>query len=291
MNLLLSFHYYGTDDLAELTGLFPTRPTVFADSGGFSAHNIGADVSLDVYAEWCARWTDAGVLDCYANLDVIGDAEATWQNQQRMEAEGLAPLPVFHGGEPWEYLDRYLAAYPYVCLGGMVASSKTAVVRWLVECHRRARAAGVVLHGFGQTDRSIVRQVPFYTVDSSSWGYGHRFGWVFLWDARTTQLVSVRVGTPDVHTQGRLLRAAGLDPAQLSRPGYGRRGGDPDAKERARTEWRGMARQNARAFLQFQEWLTARFGAMDGPVGPGPAVFLADGSNDVLDVLAEVEHE
>ena len=88
-------------------------------------------MSLADYMAWLRRW--AHLFTTYVNLDVIGDAAGTLVNQQRMEDAGLAPVPVFHAGEPWEYLATYCERYPYVALGGMVHSApEQAMLRWAV---------------------------------------------------------------------------------------------------------------------------------------------------------------
>ena len=82
------------------------RVELFLDSGAFSAWSQGKEINIEDYIQFIKEHKD--VIDVYANLDVIGDAEATWRNQLRMEKAGLNPLPVFHYGEDISWLKNLL---------------------------------------------------------------------------------------------------------------------------------------------------------------------------------------
>lgn len=64
----------------------------------------GGGDNIDEYIAYIKE--NQAYVDVYCNLDVIGDPVRTWENQRYMERQGLKPLPVYHGGEPREYLDR-----------------------------------------------------------------------------------------------------------------------------------------------------------------------------------------
>jgi len=179
LKFLLSFHYYRKIDLEKA---FPhPRPRLMADSGAFSAYSLGASIDIHEYAAWIKRWKH--LFDSYANLDVIGSAQETLDNQHRLEDMGLHPLPVFHVGEPWEYLERYLEKYNYIALGGMAAysiSRKRKLIPWIIKAFKML-GVGQGYHGFGTTGWVIMKSFPWWSVDSSSWssvvayGHGHVF--------------------------------------------------------------------------------------------------------------------
>jgi len=82
---------------------------LFLDSGAYSAYSTGVPVNLGEYANFIKglqKITDG--LTVYANLDVIGDPEATLANQKQMEEWGLNPLPCFHCGEDFNLLKTYV---------------------------------------------------------------------------------------------------------------------------------------------------------------------------------------
>lgn len=185
--ILLSFHYTRGKRIADIVAkCFPNFPTrVFGDSGGFSADTQGVPVSVEEYADWLTE--NAPHLEVYANLDVIRDPEASAKNLAFLEARGFNPIPVFHAGSDYRHLEALIdAGYPYIALGGCVGFAAARLMPHLVRCHRIARdkGKGTVFHGFGLTNIPAITSLPWYSVDSSSWGMGYRFGTLSLWDDR-----------------------------------------------------------------------------------------------------------
>ena len=163
------------------------------DSGAFSAWTQGKEINLDDYIEFCLQHID--IADAVVNLDVISkdrfsmgtkeSAELTLRNQKIMEQAGLSPLPVFHIGEPFEYLEYYINHYDYIGLGGMVGKSKQTLSSWLdvvferYICDERGYPK-VKVHGFGLTSVSLMVKYPWYSVDSTTWTVNARLGRVFV---------------------------------------------------------------------------------------------------------------
>lgn len=213
--VLLSFHYYRQDIQALYEGLFPPPyPPTFADSGGFSAATQGAVIAIEEYAAWLQA--NSHLFDTYANFDVIGDAEATWENQKWLESQGLRPLPVFHIGSEWKWLDHYInEGHDYIAIGGMVGRPRAAVMSWCIKAHQVARKAGVVLHGFGLTTWVAIMALPWYSVDSSSGSAAPRFGRVVVFDPRRLTWGQFHLGDRVAYQYGNLLRYYGFEPSQF----------------------------------------------------------------------------
>jgi len=89
-------------------------------------------------------------IEVYANLDVIGNYEATEKNQQYLEASGLRPLFTFHFGSPVEKLKNAVEKYDYIALGGLVPHSKNRkrLQNWLDRCFA-VIGTKCKVHGFG----------------------------------------------------------------------------------------------------------------------------------------------
>ena len=280
MKMLCSFHYYRDTDMDDLIAAFPTHPEVFGDSGAFSAMSVGAAIDVHEYGRWLQRWQH--LLHVYVGLDVIGDPVASEENQRVLEDQyGLRPVPVFHGGEPWEYLHAYCARYPYVALGGMVSSAgPAAILRWLTHSFKIGEEYGTRFHGFGQTRIEVLKSIPFYSVDSSSWGSGHRYGQVHLWDDRRARWVRIKTGTRDALAHPQLVRAHGGDPVALSTPGFAQVGDSGKGVEQARDERAQIIAVNVAAWLLLERWLHRRHGYVSAPegytMGDGTRVYLAD---------------
>lgn len=290
LRLLVSFHYHRGTDLAELVDNFGGDVDLFADSGAYSAATTGATIRLADYAAWLRDW--APLWTVRAGLDVIGDHEATARNTGALRAAGADVMPVFHVGEPWSVLEDLCAANRYVALGGMAlhavgASKQKPLMRWLVRCFRIAAEHGTRFHGFGMTSAQLVKNLPFYSVDSSSYTFGQRWGLAHLWNAPAWRMESILFRNPDeVRPHADLFRRHGLDPAEVIRPDFLR----PDTGRMAEDRIEVTA-ASARAYRFMEDSLRARH-RVDAPALPrcadtGTKVYLAlSGVGDnVLDPL------
>lgn len=164
---------------------FPDREAVgqvFLDSGAFSVFLGTATIPLADYIAYCH--THRAQYDYAAALDVIGDWQQSKQNYLDMTADGLDVIPTYHIGEPMEFLGWLLERYSLVGIGGMVPYIHRnarhvywkQITRHLGHIHKMAREAGVKLHGFGVTGWDLMSGYPWFSVDSTSWVAGRRFG-------------------------------------------------------------------------------------------------------------------
>lgn len=158
------------------------KVNLFLDSGAFSAKTKGIEINIQDYISFIKENED--YIDVYANLDVIGDAEATWVNQKIMENSGLHPLPVFHIGENISYLYKCMQ-YEYFCLGGIAKVSSQERRNWLdmcfnIICDSCDGTPKNKVHGFGMTSIEMMVRFPWFSVDSTSWVLIGRFGGVYI---------------------------------------------------------------------------------------------------------------
>lgn len=257
LRLLVSYHYHRTTDLADLVNGLGGDVDLFADSGAYSAANIGATVALADYTAWLRHWEP--LLTTMATLDVIGDPEATGRNTAVLHEAGLPVVPAFHVGSPWPVLDELCAAHDYVALGGMALHAVGGAMRrplmaWLVRAFRTAAEHGTVMHGFGMTSARLVKDLPFYSVDSSSYTLGKRWGLAYLWDAHAEQMRSVHFRNPAlVRPHADLFRRHGLNPARVIDPAF-MRSGSATASE----DVEAVTAAGARAYAFMERSLTAR---------------------------------
>lgn len=164
---------------------------LFIDSGAFSAWTQKTEVDIQKYIKFIQDNTD--VISVYANLDVIGlggkmpnalTAKKTLENQRIMESAGLSPIPVFHYGEPFKYLEYYVNNYEYLALG-VAGNSGTTIVPWLNKCFSQyiCDSKGfpkLKIHGFAVTSFDLMFRFPWYSVDSTSWVITGRLGSIFV---------------------------------------------------------------------------------------------------------------
>lgn len=169
----------------------------FLDSGAFSAWSQGKEIDIDEYIAFIKANIDH--IEVYASLDSIGGvpgraptkeernegARKSWDNYLYMKSEGLDPIPVFHCGEDWKWLDNMLEhGCTYIGLGGMARNSSRLRIAWLDEVFTRITdSAGhplVKTHGFGMTAIPLIFRYPWYSVDSTSWFQTGNFGGIML---------------------------------------------------------------------------------------------------------------
>lgn len=167
------------------------------DSGAFTAHATGEPVDLGKYIEDCLELQEAddGPVEIFS-LDVIGNWRASRKNTQTMVDAGVRCVPTFHYGSPSGELADLAAAFPKVALGG-VARMKGTRNRWLRACFSQVWPK--LIHGFGITGERLLLELPFDTVDSSSWqlrpaAYGQ-------WKAYGGQQVSWPGGVKDIRPE------------------------------------------------------------------------------------------
>lgn len=156
---------------------------LFLDSGAFSAWNKGVEINIQDYIAFIKKHRK--YISLYAVLDVIGDAEGTWKNQQIMEAAGLSPLPCFHFGEPFRYLERYIDEYDYIALGGLARKGvRSELFDFLDKCFDvicdEKGFPKIKVHGFGVTGMKAMKRYPWYSVDSTSWLLTSRTGSILV---------------------------------------------------------------------------------------------------------------
>jgi hypothetical protein len=140
---------------------------------------------LKEYAEFVLQ--NQNWIDLCANLDVIGNPDLTWENQQKLEKLGVKPVPVVHYGTDLKWLAFYMnKGYDLIGLGGLVGSTgEEDCKRWIDRCFQMVcsgsnRLPLVKLHGFGVTSYHLLITYPWYSVDSTSWTKVGAFGGILV---------------------------------------------------------------------------------------------------------------
>ena len=163
-------------------------PRVIIDSGAFTAWSTGKQIKPEDYGKWAIefdkKWRHKFASLYFMNLDVIGDQDATWKNQRKLENMGLTPIPIVTFNVDLKHLDKALAEYDYIALGGLVPYSRNKKVlsKWLDTCFSRVvqykRKTGILrkIHLLGVTTDWVLKRYPCYSSDSSSWVSCLRFG-------------------------------------------------------------------------------------------------------------------
>lgn len=167
LNILVSYVYLNqfVRD-AQAGGYYNRLGRTKLDSGAFSAWRSGKKIDIDALITESKKpyWHES------VGLDVIGDAEGTKRQSMYMKAQGSPSYPVFHFGEPWDYLDFYCANFPKVGLSCRFGEPTDQSTRWVEQCF--ARRWPHKFHSFGWTSDKVLLRVPFHSADSSTWQQG-----------------------------------------------------------------------------------------------------------------------
>ncbi len=188
-HMLLSFFYFkkflrkrSREEIAEDIGRFDY---IMLDSGGFTfmqAQAEGRETGMnireyaDLYHSELERMGD--LFTCCAELDVHESftQEEMEDTKDHLVSKGVPMLPVIQGQPLEELIEMgWFEKYPKLAIGSAMLCG-TKVAPELREYFRHAKKTGTLLHGFGVTTVDAIRKLPFYSVDSTTWQGGTRYG-------------------------------------------------------------------------------------------------------------------
>ena len=145
------------------------------------------------YLNWARRNKDC--IFAIANLDLenlLGvDIVREWNEkyfEPFMLETGIPVCFIWHpicGDDGWE---RYCARYPYVGLSWVADDGTDLDFAYGVDKLKVAEKYNSLVHGMGMTRTALLPKLPFYTVDSTTWKSGFRYGQIAVWDGKRTTL-------------------------------------------------------------------------------------------------------
>lgn len=163
------------------------------DSGAFSAWLHDRTIPVKDYGKYLLEWKD--LLHSYVSLDFIPgkhgrtrtEAEVqyagktSYSNHQELKAMGLSPIPVFHQGEEWKWLERYIDdGEPYIGISAFKDVPASSQRKWLDEAFtvltNKDGNPVCKVHGFAITNIPFLLRYPFHTCDSTTWSLGAGYG-------------------------------------------------------------------------------------------------------------------
>ena len=164
---------------------------IFIDSGAYSIARRGATVNIDEYVQFINSTTEPKV---FASLDAIPFpslnsktakecSEKSWENYLYIynncrDENKHKILPVYHFGEPIEYLDKILNTevdgklIDYMGLGGGNAGEFFRNINYYTKVFdmiKKSKNPNIKVHAFGMTVPKLLEMFPFYSADSTTW--------------------------------------------------------------------------------------------------------------------------
>jgi hypothetical protein len=168
----------------ELYQTYPPQKNfrLLLDSGAYTAWTKAKTIDIDEYISFLKKFDP--YMECYISLDVIPEklgheevefsAQKSYDNYMYMREKGLAPIPVFHQGEKFKWLEKMLeAGADYIGVSPMDDMVNRVKLDWFdAVFDRLTDSTGepvIKTHGFGLTSTFLLLRYPFYSVDSSAW--------------------------------------------------------------------------------------------------------------------------
>lgn len=184
-NYLYSFHLWKNINkevgIKDISNRVEKGQNIFIDSGGYTARVKGVKIDVREYAKFLKY--NSELITVAANLDT-NDIEETLFNEKYLMSEvpNVKVIPIYHYSDFTHpkykgIIDEYVEKYDYIGVGGVAGTAVNHRIlnKFLSYVFARTRNK-VRVHGFGMTGRKLVNKYPFYSVDSTSWQEGMRFG-------------------------------------------------------------------------------------------------------------------
>ena len=160
------------------------------DSGAFSfMNNPKGKVDWNKYIEEYANFINQYDIEYFFELDIDSIVGIKEVERLRKKLEKLTKkkcIPVWHKSRGLEEWKRITKEYDYVAIGGIVTKEITRkdypVFKQLLKI---AKENNCKVHGLGFTNLKEANKYHFYSVDSTSWNSGNRFGILYKFDNKT----------------------------------------------------------------------------------------------------------
>ncbi len=172
------------------------KVNLMLDSGAYTAWTQRKPIDLKSYIAYIKR--ERKHIETYFNLDVIpgepgqkrtadmveASAKASYDNLKTMTKAGLTPIPVFHLGEDFRWLERMLKdGYDYIGFGGPSWAQGYDLIPWLNRVFDRITDKEgkpiIKAHGLGLASPDLMLAYPWYSCDAVSWALTAAFGSIF----------------------------------------------------------------------------------------------------------------
>lgn len=216
LNLLIAYPYFSVRLFDRVRSL-PFSVRVLIDSGAYTAWNTGRKITLDGY---CTALEKLPIQAWrYFALDVVNDIEGTRRNLDEMIRRGFRPSPVLTPSDSIDRIDDYFT------VSDLIGIATYKPRRYKRDQQARlinamAKVDGRMAHLLGMTSMNWVKLHRPYSIDSSTWLNGRKYGSMRLYvgRGRTRQITreSITRGL-DAETEAAIVRL-GFDPHELRHP-------------------------------------------------------------------------
>lgn len=178
--ILESFYYIQDWQLPYLK----EKELFLLDSGAFTyMNNIKDQPNWDEYIERYADFIKKNDIKYFFELDIdvlVGYDEVKRLRNKLEKLTGRKCIPVWHKSRGINEYKKMIKDYDYVAIGGIVTKEiKQNEYKYFTPLLEMAKKENCRVHGLGFTNLKSLSKYPFYSVDSTSWKSGGRFGSIY----------------------------------------------------------------------------------------------------------------
>ena len=154
------------------------------DSGAFTfLSNQTANIDWTAYVRKYADFIKRRQIQNYFELDIykiIGKQRTEELRDMLQQMTGIACIPVWHRHLGREYLEQLASNFSYIAFGGFaIGDIRPSEYRFIPELLKICERYKCRVHGLGFTSQPWLKKCPFFSIDSSTWVSGQRFGRLF----------------------------------------------------------------------------------------------------------------
>lgn len=154
------------------------------DSGAFTfMSNSNKQVNWDEYVEQYADFIKRNNIEHFFELDIdsiVGLKEVERLRNKLEKLTNRKCIPVWHKSRGLEYWKMITKKYDYVAIGGIVTKEISSTEYDIfIPLLKIAKENNCKVHGLGFTGTKYLHKYHFYSVDSTAWSSGRRFGTLY----------------------------------------------------------------------------------------------------------------
>ena len=187
-NRLESFYYISKKEIPFIS----KYNNFLLDSGAFTfMSNSKSRTDWDEYVERYADFINRHDIKHFFELDIdvlVGINEVERLRAKLEKLTNKKSIPVWHKFRGKDYWLKMVKDYDYVAIGGIVTKEiKPSEYKYFTWLLNEAKKENCKVHGLGITSLVGLTKYPFYSVDSTTWLSGSRFGEIHSFDGRTIE--------------------------------------------------------------------------------------------------------
>jgi hypothetical protein len=185
---LESYHY-----LKDEVKVIDKYNSFLLDSGAFTfmTSNKGKNVNWEQYVINYGNFVKKHNIKYYFELDIdpiVGLKEVERLRDILEKTVERKCIPVWHKSRGLQYWNDMCKNYEYIAIGGIVTQEiKRTEYNIFYSLLKIAKENNCKVHGLGFTNLKGLEKYKFYSVDSTSWLSGNKFGSVYWFDGKTMQ--------------------------------------------------------------------------------------------------------